>query len=220
MLALFKDIKNIFIALLVVVVILTQFKNCNNVEHETTPTVVTRVDTLYKHIDIKIPVYVPKYVTRIKVDTVIIPSVVDTVEILKDYFSKYRVVDTLKLTYSKTDKKIFGIGIVTDTITQNKIVNRSVEWNYEIPIVEKTTTIYPSPKRQVFVGFNAGFNSINFVNSVAVGALYKNKRDNIYQLMFGGTSSPDGLTPTITGGIFWKIRLKKSPRTDTPTTIH
>ena len=209
----FKDIRTYLILGLIIVLVLLQFKSCTSTP-PSGPTVITKIDTVWKHVDVKVPVYVPKYITRIRVDTVEIPSNVDTLAILKDYFAKYRVTDTLRLVYSKDDRRVFGYGIVIDTISQNKILSREIEWKYEIPTIEKTTTIYPASKRQLFVGFNAGFTTTQFVNSVSAGLLYKNKRDNIYQIMIGGANTASGLTPTISGGMFWKIQLRKPKLTD------
>ena len=210
----FKDLKVILIAVLVVVIAITQFKSCN--VKPVTPTIVTKIDTVYKEVRISVPQYVPKYIVQIKdsIREVHIPAKVDTAAILKDYFTKYKVVDTLRLLYSKTDKRQFGYGVLSDVISQNRIIGRSIEWDYQIPTIEKTTVIVPPAKNQLYFGFNAAFGTPRLINSVSTGVLFKNKSDVIYQFMGGFANTPSGITPVVTTGIFWKISLRKTTAKD------
>jgi hypothetical protein len=48
------------------------------------------------------------------------------------------------------------------------------------------------------------------VNSVGVGAIFKTKRDRIFQLNTGIANSITGETqPYVGGGIYWKLKLRK-----------
>ena len=60
-----------------------------------------KIDTVVVEKEVKVPTYVPKYIEKIVTETVEveIPMDVDSLAIIKDYFSKYQVKDTLRLTY-------------------------------------------------------------------------------------------------------------------------
>ena len=151
----------------------------------------------------------PKYITKLLHDTVRIPAHIDTLAILNEYYSKYKIIDTLKLFYSKTDNRQFGYGIITDTISMNKILHRFIEWDYQIPTIEKTITEYPAPKNQVYFGFNTAFNSVTFIDHIGLGLILKNKKDRIYQLNGGISNKNGGLQPFIGAGIYWKISFQQ-----------
>jgi hypothetical protein len=202
----FKNIKNILISLLLLVVFFYQFKDCSNKPNTTTD----KVDTVYQQVKVEVPKYIPKWRTKIK--TVKVPSdslkPIDTVAVVTDYYSKYKTVDTLVLNYPDSSKKIFGYGIVTDITTRNAISERKVVWNYKIPTVIHTITHYQKPKAQLYVGATANINSLRLLSSVSGTLLYKTKRDRIYIASVGVANDGLGVQPFIGGGVVWKITLK------------
>lgn len=211
-----KDLKILLILVLLGVIIISQLKGCKQDPIE--GGVKVEIDTVYQEVKVEVPKYTPKWRTQIREVEVqvevekLLP--VDTTEILKDYFAKYKTIDTLNLPYPDSVKKTFGYGIVTDIVTKNQIIERSVSWNYKIPTVTKTITIYPKPVNQVYVGMSSGFNKQNFVDNVAGGLILKTKRDKIYQASVGLANHGGAVAPFIGGGIYWKIRLKKPKITD------
>lgn len=205
------DLKTILILVLLAAVIFSQFfgngkeevgeivkvdgKNYELLKHT--------VDTVYEEIQVEVPTYVPEYITKIETVEVQIPANVDSLKIIKDYFSKYEVKDTLLL-------EGLGKGYITDVISQNKIESRSVKWDYKIPTILDTKIVKELPKNQVYVGLNTNFDQLNLINSVGAGVILKTKRDRIYQLNTGVANSITGETqPFIGGGIYWKIKLRK-----------
>jgi len=139
---------------------------------------------------------------------VIIPAVIDTAALLKDYYSKVLYKDVLVLPDS------LGTVAVTDTISQNKILGRTFNANVKQRTIKETTIVKELPKTKVFYGLEGGFNKADFVSSVGAGVLINTKKDKIYQLGLGvnnqttdGTNG--GFTPYIRGGVYWKIKLKK-----------
>lgn len=205
------DLKTILILVLLAAVIFSQFfgkgkeevgeivkvdgKNYELLKHT--------VDTVYEEIQVEVPTYVPEYITKIETVEVQIPANVDSLKIIKDYFSKYEVKDTLLL-------EGLGKGYITDVISQNKIESRSVKWDYKIPTILDTKIVKELPKNQVYVGLNTNFDKLNLINSVGAGVILKTKRDRIYQLNTGVANSITGETqPFIGGGIYWKIKLRK-----------
>ena len=211
-----KDLKVILILVLLGVILLTQIKGCktNGKPGDT----LIDIDTVYKEVKVEVPKYVPKWRTKVEEVEVQVEVEkllsVDTTEILKDYFAKYKTVDTLNLPYPDSIKKTFGYGIVTDIVTKNQIIERSVSWNYKIPEITKTILIYPPPVNQVYVGVSSGFNKQNFIDNVAGGLILKTKNDMVYQASIGLANHGGAVAPFVGGGIYWKIRLKKPKVTD------
>jgi len=210
-----KDLRTLLIIVLIGIVIALQFRGCGS--DPGTGGVKVEIDTVYKEVKVEVPKYVPKWRTKIEEVEVQVEVEkqlpVDTTEILKDYFAKYKTIDTLRLNYPDSNAT-FGYGVVTDIITRNQIIERSINWDYKIPIITKTITIYPKPVNQVYIGVSSGFNKENFVDNVAGGIIWKTKKDMIYQASLGLANHGGAVAPFVGGGIYWKIRLKKPKVTD------
>jgi hypothetical protein len=204
------DIKTILVILLIGVVV---FQQCGR-QTETPGEIISvdgkdyellkhTIDTVYQEIEVEVPTYVPEYITKIETVEVEIPANVDSLQIIKDYFSKYEVKDTLLL-------EGLGKGYITDIISQNKIESRNIKWDYKIPTVLDTKIVKELPKNQLYLGLNTNFDKANVINSVGVGAILKTKRNRIYQLNSGVSNSITGETqPYVGGGLYWKIKIRK-----------
>jgi hypothetical protein len=139
---------------------------------------------------------------------VLIPAVIDTAALLKDYYSKVLYKDVLVLPDS------LGTVAVTDTISQNKILGRTFNANVKQRTIKETTIVKELPKTKVFYGLEGGFNKADFVSSVGAGVLINTKKDKIYQLGLGvDNRTTDGtngsFSPYVRGGVYWKIKLRK-----------
>jgi hypothetical protein len=211
------NLKNIAIALLVAIVV---FQQCGGNKKGTGE--IVKVDgkkyELIKHEIDTVEVVKTKVVTKKGEDIyhetivekeVLIPAVIDTAALLKDYYSKVLYKDVLVLPDS------LGTVAVTDTISQNKILGRTFDANVKQRTIKETLIVKELPKTQVYYGFTGGFNKADVVSNLGVGALIKTKSDKIYQLGIGvankvGTDGTNGaLSPFIGGGVFWKIKFKK-----------
>ena len=139
---------------------------------------------------------------------VIIPAIIDTAALLKDYYSKVLYKDTLILPDS------LGTVSVIDTITQNKILGRTFNASIKQRTIKETTIVKELPKTKLFYGLEGGFNKADFVSSVGAGVLINTKKDKIFQLGLGVTNQTTdgtngGFTPYVRGGVYWKLKLKK-----------
>ena len=139
---------------------------------------------------------------------VVIPAVIDTMALLKDYYSKVLYKDTLTLPDS------LGIVALNDTISQNKILGRTFNASVKQRTIKETTIVKELPKTKLFYGLEGGFNKADFVSSVGAGVLINTKKDKIYQLGLGVTNQTTdgtngGFTPYVRGGVYWKLKLKK-----------
>lgn len=120
-------------------------------------------------------------------DTIRTP--VDTAMILKDFFAEALYNDTLRVKY--------GLVIIRDTISQNRIAGRSIMTHFSFPEVTTTKTVTEGPKRMLFVGPDIGF-------GIGASAAYKTKTDHLFGL---------GYMLTAHGGMLdlsykWKISIK------------
>ena len=212
------SVKNLLIAILFIVIVGYLIKDCSNVPDIQEPQII--IDTVFKEVNHETKVYVPKW--RTKVETVEIPYQInapeipfDTAALLKDYFSKYAIIDTVKLPYGDSTNREFGYGIIYDTISENAIIARQIKWHYKIPIITHTIIIPPKPVAQVYVGAIANVNSVQILSSAAGSILYKTKRDHIYSFNAGlANNGIGGTQPFIGVGAYWKIRLRKPKPAD------
>ena len=139
---------------------------------------------------------------------VLIPAVIDTAALLKDYYSKVLYKDVLVLPDS------LGTVAVTDTISQNKILGRTFNASVKQRTIKETTIVKEPARTQVYYGLNAGFNREDYVSAIGAGLMVKTKKDKIYQFNLGvNNRTTDGtngsLSPYVGFGTYWKIKVKK-----------
>jgi len=212
----FLNIKNIALLILIAIVV---FQQCGG--NKTKTGEIVKIDgkkyELIKHEIDTIEVVKTKVVTKKGEDIyhetivekeVLIPAIIDTAALLKDYYSKVLYKDVLVLPDS------LGTVSVIDTISQNKILGRTFNASVKQRTIKETTIVKELPKTKLFYGFEGGFNKADVVSHVGMGILLNTKKDRIYNLGIGvanrvvdGTNG--GLTPYINGGVYWKIRMKK-----------
>ena len=181
----------------------------------------SKTDTIYVEKEVKVTKYVPKYITKEVIKEVEIPVDVDSLAIIKDYFSKITVKDTLSLAYDFPDVVTdsvgnkpsgdLGFGILTDVISQNSIESREIDWFFKIPTVYNTTIVKELPKNEFYWGINGGFNKSDIISNVGGGLILKSKKNNLYQLGLGiqNNSNTSQLAPFVSAGMYWKIGKKK-----------
>ena len=208
------NLKNIAIALLIVIVV---FQQCGGDKTKTGE--IVKVDgkkyELIKHEIDTVEVVKTKVVTKKGEDIyhetikeVTIPAIVDTQALLQDYFAKNIYKDTLQLPDS------LGIVSLIDTITQNKILGRTFNASVKQRVIKETTIVKELPKTKLFYGFEGGFNKADVVSHLGFGVLVNTKKDKMFHLGLGvANRTTDGtsgaLSPYIGGGVYWKLKLKK-----------
>jgi hypothetical protein len=208
------NLKNITIALLIVIVV---FQQCGGDKTKTGE--IVKVDgkkyELIKHEIDTFEIVKTKVVTKKGEDIyhetikeVTIPAIVDTQALLQDYFAKNIYKDTLQLPDS------LGIVSLIDTITQNKILGRTFNASVKQRTIKETTIVKELPKTKLFYGFEGGFNKADVVSHLGFGVLVNTKKDKMFHLGLGvANRTTDGtsgaLAPYIGGGVYWKLKLKK-----------
>jgi hypothetical protein len=186
----FKNIQTLLIVILIGIIIL--MRSCST-PTPTKPKTITKTTIEYISVTDTVPEYIPKWSEKIRVEIDTFRGPIDTTEILKDYYSKYYYVDTLKV-------DTFGFVLVKDTVSQNKISSRNIEYNINVPkiTIEKTTYLN---NREFYLGPSIQGNreQLNYVG----GELYfKTRKSQLYGV---GVGVNNQFQPVLKAGMYWKI---------------
>ena len=79
--------------------LITLDKEIVNIDGEDFELIKKEIDTVYVEKEVQVTKYVPKYITKEVIKEVEIPVDVDSLTIIKEYFSQVTVKDTLNLKY-------------------------------------------------------------------------------------------------------------------------
>ena len=209
---LFKNFQTLIIIGLVIVIFLLRECKGESKGAPIEPVTIVKIETKYDTIVETVETYIPQYRTKIKYKTVhdtievhdTIPT--DTASILKDYFETYAYTDTLK-----TDSVTF---VINDTISQNKILSRGINYSLIYPTTIITTEREIN-KRELYIGFGLGGNKqqLSYVGSEL---LLRNKKQRIYGIGLGINNS---FEPILTFKMSWKVKFPKKPKITIPIGI-
>lgn len=125
---------------------------------------------------------------------------VDSLKVIKDYYSTIVYRDTLYLS------KNMGYVSVTDTISQNKIIGRLWSARLKKETIHETTIVKEPARTQLYIGGTVGFDTKSPINFVGPTLMLKTKSDRVYLLSAG--YGVDQRT-IIQGGLLWKIKFRK-----------
>ena len=199
-------IKFSYLVIGILVAIIFLQRSCNSEQTSSTPEPIITTDTIWKttHDTVykKVSVIKKEYI-KLQGEQYTSGETIDTCKarfqnLLKEHLVRTVYSDTLKL-------DSLGTIVVRDTVWLNKLYGkREYIKDYKIPFVTKTITKPEPPKHQMYVGGNL-FGNSNSMQGVTPGLLYKNKKDQIYQVNVG--INFDG-TITYGLGAYWKIKLK------------
>lgn len=197
------NVKDILILGLIVIIVLLKTCGGNEIVE---PAVITETEIRYDTITNEVTEYVPKLVTRIlrktdtvrqtqfitQTDTVSIPQTIDTSAILEDYFSSYVYLDIQDFDSIKIE--------IQDTISENKIVSRSIKYSMLYPTITITNTHYIN--RHEFylgVGFAGSTQRLSFAG---LQFNYKDKKRNLFGIGFGIDSD---IRPVLSAQFLWRL---------------
>ena len=208
---LFKNFQSLTIIGLIIVIFL--LRECRGEIKGTPvePVTVVKVETKYDTIVETVETYIPEYRTKVKWKTKTVNIIievhdtvpVDTLSILEDYFATYAYTDTLK-----KDSVTF---VINDTISQNKILSRGINYSLVYP-----TTIISTErevnKRELYIGFGLGGDKqqLSYLGSEL---MLRNKKERIYGV---GLGINNNFEPIITFKMSWKIKFPQKPKLKIP----
>lgn len=194
----------LLIGILVAIIFLQ--RSCNGKQISSTPEPIittdtiwkTTHDTVYKNVTIVKEEYIKPEGEQYNSGETIDTCKARFQNLLKEHIVRRVYSDTLKL-------DSLGTIVVRDTVWLNKLYGkRSYTKDYKIPFVTKTIIKPEPPKRQLYIGGNL-FGNTNSIQSITPGLLYKNKKDQIYQVNVGISTNGDIIYGV---GGYWKIKIK------------
>ena len=191
--SLFNNIQTIIIVVLVVVIIL--LRECKNGK-EPEPEIerIVKIETKYDTIVKNVPTYIPEYRTRVVTKTIhdTVKLSIDTASILEDYFATYAYIDTV-------DADSIEL-VIFDTISQNKILSRSIDYSLIYP----TTTITKEKiinKREFYIGFGL-YGNKSQINYLGSEFMLRTKKKQAYGIGIGVNNE---LKPVGGFKMYWKL---------------
>lgn len=210
-----KNIKNVIIIGIILFLfffIYTCRKNtisCNLIKSDT----IKKIEYIQQPKQI-IKEYIPKYITitkiLIKSDTQFIPSNnIDTLKqqynfLVNNYTNKNVYTDSIKL------KNSFGINVGTiniqDTITQNQITARNIQYTLKFP--KETITINNTKTlntRKVFFGMDGVYTKQHPITQLGGSLLYEDKQGNVFKMGTGIDFNQNKQFFSV--GIYKKVKL-------------
>jgi hypothetical protein len=209
------EIRNIIIVILIILLGLSIINPKgilpNRVKYETVKDSIPYPvhDTIPFEVEVEVPIEVEVPVEVEKLVNVPVYQNVDTLGILKVFYEKNNLKETLTLPNN------IGTLVVNEVISENKVLSRTYS-NIKVKkqVVLDTLRIPEPPKPLLYFGIDANFDKRNFMSNLGVGLMYKTKTEKIYKLGVGvnNTVINDNsgiLTPYLGGGVYWKINLKK-----------
>ena len=126
-------------------------------------------------------------------------------KLVKQYEEVVR--ELLAKNISKDSLKIDSIGYVhvTDTVSKNIVTGRSYKYSLKYPIVTTTITLPEPKKNQFYYGGGLQGGNINAIDQINAGLMFKNKKDQIYNITVGLNSQGRVIYGV---NAYWKISLK------------
>jgi hypothetical protein len=198
----------IILGLIITVIVLLKSDNKPNIKE-----VIKEVASEPIHDTIPVEVEVPYAVKGDVVyhdTTIYVPTYmkVDTAAILQNYYVTNSFIDTIKLNNNQ------GFVYLNQTVSENKIASKKWSATIKPKIVREPAPEPPPIKNQVFFGINGAVSKEDWVNSLGMGLILKTKKDHLYQVGAGvANRTVDGISgefrPYISGGVYWKIKVKK-----------
>ena len=191
--SLFNNIQTIIIVVLVVVIILLrECKNGDKPEPEIER--IVKIETKYDTIVKNVPTYIPEYRTRVVTKTIhdTVKLSIDTALILEDYFATYAYIDTV-------DADSIEL-VIFDTISQNKILSRSIDYSLIYP----TTTITKEKiinKREFYIGFGL-YGNKSQINYLGSEFMLRTKKKQAYGVGIGLNNE---FQPVAGFKMYWKL---------------
>ena len=197
-----KDFKTLTIIGLIIVIFLLRECKGESKSAPIEPVTIVKIETKYDTIVETIETYIPEYRTKIKYktihDTVEVHDTVpvDTLSILEDYFATYAYTDTLK-----KDSVTF---VINDTISQNRILSRGINYSLVYP-TKIISTEREVNKRELYIGFGLGGDKqqLSYLGSEL---MLRNKKERIYGV---GLGINNNFEPILTFKMSWKIKMPK-----------
>lgn len=177
-----------FLALSIVILLGVVLFQYNKIKNFQPPA--PKVDTVVNYIEVHDTVIgKPKLVKIIDKDTIFYPKIEylphPDYDILLTQYENLIVKHFSKNVFETRIPIKYGVATILDTVTENKSIGNQLILDVIFP--EKTITITKPapPTRQYYLGTIGTLTSQDFLNSVSIGGLYKDKKDRIFGASIG-----------------------------------
>lgn len=149
-----------------------------------------RIDTVINYVEIHDTVPgKPKLIKIIDKDTVFYPKIEylphPDYDILLTQYENLIVKHFSKNVFQTTVPIKYGIATILDTVTENKSIGNQLILDVMFPEKIITITKPAPPTRQYYLGTIGSITNQDFLNSISVGGLYKDKKDRIFGASIG-----------------------------------
>lgn len=194
----YKNLSLPIILIIVLVALLLLQRSCLSPKPGPSPESTVTIDTMIKWDTVRIDkiVYVPKWKIKVVPEYDTIFKDIDTLTILRDYYTKYFYQDTVKV-------ETYGSIFIDDTVTQNSIFSRKIKSNLVIPTITITNTKETLiNKRELYLGVGVSGNTTQ-LNYLGGELLYKNKKYQVYGIGLGINQE---LKLVLSGRMYWKLK--------------
>ena len=183
-----------WIIILVLLIVIFFQRECNQkADCPEYPEIVS--DTIHDTVEVSVTNYIPNITYRDTGSVVWMYRSIDTALILSDYFTKYYYQDTLLNDTS-------ALFIISDTITQNKIVYRNPQLTIYPHSIRQTTYIkqVSPPTIKLLAGLGIGRSKEHFALSPSLMLI--TKKQTAYSLSY------DLFIKDIYFTMYWKLRFR------------
>lgn len=196
------DFKTITIIILIIVILLLRMcrpYNDDNGKHikvdgKTYQVLKHTIDTIYVPV-IKTVHKKGQTIFKEKTIYVNVPNKVDTLSIIRNYYSQNIYKDTLKI------NDTLGYVSVIDTIFNNKIESRTWQSHINKMVIKETTIVKDLPKIRFYLGGVVNIKNY-YIQSFGPTLLIKNKKEKVFLI---GVSIDKNRSIYYQGGVFLKI---------------
>ena len=196
------------VIILLLCILFFQRQSCGKSSVDTIDTLLIKHDTTY------IPIH-----DTVKGKTITLPGKVDTAWKHDSFYQPSSNCDTLLKQYNNLANNYFTVNIsktkfpirkygyitVYDSVYTNKVISSFSIEDFKIPEIHDTIVLAKStpPTRQLYFGGGVFGQQEDPIHAVNIGLIYKDKKDQIYQLnvLYDGSISY-GLS------YYWKIKFK------------
>lgn len=149
-----------------------------------------KVDTVINYVKVHDTVPgKPKLIKVIDKDTIFYPKIEylphPDYDILLDQYQRLASKHFVTKIFETKFPIKYGYATIIDTVTENKLVGNNLILDVEFPEKIITVTKFAPPARQYYLGTVGTLTTQNFLNSVSIGGLYKDKKDRIFGASIG-----------------------------------
>ena len=149
-----------------------------------------KTDTVVNYVEVHDTVVgKPKLVKVIKKDTVFYPKIEylphTDYDVLLGQYENLIVKHFSKNVFETKIPIKYGVATILDTVTENKSIGNQLILDVIFPEKTITVTKFAPPARQYYLGTIGTLTTQDFLNSVSIGGLYKDKKDRIFGASIG-----------------------------------